>query len=877
MLCANTVYIVQLDASGNASITAGAINNGSSDACGIATMTVAPNAFTCSNVGGNTVTLTVTDVNGNVSTATATVTVEDNVAPVVATQNITVQLDASGNASITAGAINNGSSDACGIASMSVSPSTFNCDNTGANTVTLTVTDVNGNVSSAVATVTVQDNIAPVIVCSSNITVTANPGDCVAVVSWNEPTVTESCAYTVSSSVTSGSSFAIGTTTVNYNVTDASGNDASCSFTVTVNPSPIQLSVAAAAQASGSNISCNGGNDGSATATVTGGCAPYTYDWSNGSTSSTTTGLAAGTYSVTITDNNGTTATASVTLTQPAALVVHSSANTSICFGTYASLSGSANGGSAPYTASWSPASGLATATGFSTAASPVTTTIYALNVTDLNGCVASSSTTVTVFALPVPTITATIQDWCNGIALNASSSTSDFAWAWSNGATTQGIYLTIADGAGVYTVTVTDLNGCVGSSTAGYNFNPQTSFSSYTILAEEEVDLHKYNKVLAGSVGVMEQNGKAKIDKYCEINSAGSFLKADDISASNQAIINQTIHSAATGIALPTMIYHSYAAYYSSVTIPSNQTATVNSNNINVTAKQGSTVTLTGTYYGNIKVEKNARVIFTQDTVYIKEMDIQKGINGVTKVTFNQDAVVIVSEEISIKQNAVFNTGLKHVTVYIGRAVVKNNWNNSGCGSNTSGGNSSLSYYSGELKVIAYNTYFNANVYAKGGEIEIEGEGGCPASYMNGVFIAEEVESHAQNVYWNNANNSCNALASTANKQGMDAIEYVFMPYAATSATAETTNPEPAIAATEAVELVVYPNPTVDLFSVRFNTPNSEIVKVKIYTMAGQLVYAVQVQPNVSTQMEESLPAGVYLVEAVQNDTRTMLRVIKQ
>ena len=78
------------------------------------------------DVGGNTVTLTVTDNNGNISNCTATVTVEDNVDPIAICQDITVSLDASGNASITAADVDNGSNDACGIASLSVSPNAFN-------------------------------------------------------------------------------------------------------------------------------------------------------------------------------------------------------------------------------------------------------------------------------------------------------------------------------------------------------------------------------------------------------------------------------------------------------------------------------------------------------------------------------------------------------------------------------------------------------------------------------------------------------------------------------------------------------------------------------------------------------------------------------
>ena len=86
--------------------------------------------------------------------------VQDIVLPTVITQPVTVQLNATGSASITASQINNGSTDNCGIATITVSPSTFTCANVGANTVTLTVTDVNGNVATASATVTVAIDLA---------------------------------------------------------------------------------------------------------------------------------------------------------------------------------------------------------------------------------------------------------------------------------------------------------------------------------------------------------------------------------------------------------------------------------------------------------------------------------------------------------------------------------------------------------------------------------------------------------------------------------------------------------------------------------------------------------------------------------------------
>ena len=158
---------VQLDANGSVTITPAQIDNDSSDACGIATLALDITSFDCSNVGANTVVLTVTDNNGNSDTESATVTVEDNVNPVAIAQDVIVQLDADGNGSTTAEDVDNGSNDACGIKLLSISQSSFTCDDVGPNTVTLTVTDNNDNVSTVDATVTVEDNVLPTVDCET--------------------------------------------------------------------------------------------------------------------------------------------------------------------------------------------------------------------------------------------------------------------------------------------------------------------------------------------------------------------------------------------------------------------------------------------------------------------------------------------------------------------------------------------------------------------------------------------------------------------------------------------------------------------------------------------------------------------------------------
>ncbi|MDH5382713.1 MAG: T9SS type A sorting domain-containing protein, partial [Cyclobacteriaceae bacterium] len=153
---------LELDASGKGTITSADIDNGSSDVCGIASLSLDKVSFDCSNIGDNVVSLTATDNNGNLTSASAMVTVVDLVAPEVFTKNITLELDASGKGTITSADIDNGSSDACGIASLSLDKVNFDCSNIGDNVVSLTVTDIFGNSSVETALVTIT-NETPVI------------------------------------------------------------------------------------------------------------------------------------------------------------------------------------------------------------------------------------------------------------------------------------------------------------------------------------------------------------------------------------------------------------------------------------------------------------------------------------------------------------------------------------------------------------------------------------------------------------------------------------------------------------------------------------------------------------------------------------------
>jgi len=171
-ICQNVA--IYLDAAGQASVTAAQFDNGSHDNCGIASLSLSKYNFDCSNLGANTVTMTVLDIHGNSSTCSCVVTVYDNIAPTVITKDINVYLDGAGQASIVAADVNNGTYDNCSF-TLTVVPNTFNCSNLGPNTVTLTATDPSSNVSSNTAIVTVIDNIPPTFTAPIDITIYTDP------------------------------------------------------------------------------------------------------------------------------------------------------------------------------------------------------------------------------------------------------------------------------------------------------------------------------------------------------------------------------------------------------------------------------------------------------------------------------------------------------------------------------------------------------------------------------------------------------------------------------------------------------------------------------------------------------------------------------
>ncbi|HVE61633.1 MAG TPA: T9SS type A sorting domain-containing protein [Chitinophagaceae bacterium] len=192
------------------------------------------------NSSGN-YTVTVTTNGCSATSAATTVTVEDNTKPTVVTKNITVQLDANGNATIAEDAVNNGSSDACGGLTFDTDKTTFNCGNVGANTVTLTVRDANGNSETGTATVTVKDEVKPVATCK-NIEVYLGQDGTVSITPQQVNNgSSDACGITLSLDKTSFNTTNVGANTVTLTVKDPSNNSSSCQATITVKKRPTIL------------------------------------------------------------------------------------------------------------------------------------------------------------------------------------------------------------------------------------------------------------------------------------------------------------------------------------------------------------------------------------------------------------------------------------------------------------------------------------------------------------------------------------------------------------------------------------------------------------------------------------------------------------
>ncbi|MBA0885578.1 MBG domain-containing protein, partial [Flavobacterium undicola] len=425
-------------------------------------------AATATGLAAGSYTVTVTDANGCTATRNYTLTQPTAISTATGSQtNVSCNGGTNGSASVSPSGGTPGYT-------YSWSPSggtAATATGLAAGSYTVTVTDANGCTATRNYTITQPSAISTASGSQTNVSCNGGTNGSASVSpSGGTPGYTYSWSPSGGTAATA-TGLAAGSYTVT--VTDANGCTATRNYTLT---QPSAISTASGSQ---TNVSCNGGTNGSASVSPSGGTPGYTYSWSpSGGTAATATGLAAGSYTVTVTDANGCTATRNYTITQPSAISTASGSQTNVSCngGTNGSASVSPSGGTPGYTYSWSPSGGTAaTATGLAAGS-------YTVTITDANGCTATRNFTVTQ---PSAISTATGSQTnvsCNGgsngsASVSPSGGTPGYTYSWSPSGGTAATATGLA--AGSYTVTITDANGC--SATRNYTITQPSALSFTT------------------------------------------------------------------------------------------------------------------------------------------------------------------------------------------------------------------------------------------------------------------------------------------------------------------------------------------------------------------------------------------------------------
>ncbi len=284
--------------------------------------------------------------------------------------------------------------------------------------------------------------------------------------------------------LTSASISNLGASIYNYTITDANG----CSVTGAAVVDNAVLSELQAAPIA-TDISCAGASNGGIALNVGGGTGlgTYTYTWAHNNTLNTEslTGLSVGLYTVTVTDANNCSIEAMIDVWAPQAIATNPTVVNSLCFG---SATGSVDlhtsGGTGSLTTGWAHDSQLN-----SDVAQNLAAGTYTVTISDENACTLSTSVSVTQPALGY-TILNTLSDAtafgeCDGtISLtNVTGNTSPYTYTWST-TPVQSSNTASQLCAGIYTVTVTDLNNCTTTATFAVTEPLETGISAVNELS---------------------------------------------------------------------------------------------------------------------------------------------------------------------------------------------------------------------------------------------------------------------------------------------------------------------------------------------------------------------------------------------------------
>ncbi|MBL7890267.1 MAG: gliding motility-associated C-terminal domain-containing protein [Bacteroidia bacterium] len=430
---------------------------------------------TASNIGAGTYTVTVTDGNGCTRTDVVTLT-----QPTVLTSSAAVTSNYNGQ-NISCNGANNGTAAIAHVGG--TAPYTYSWNTTpsqpsaiaiglGASSYTATVTDANGCTSTSTVSLTQPAALATTTSIISNYNGQniscngANDGSALATVTGG--TTPYSYSWSTSPAQSTSTASSLGEATYTVSISDVNGCTSSATVALT-QPAVLTSTAIAASNYNGFNISCHGLSDGAIDMTTAGGTSPYQFSWNNGGTTEDISGVVAGTYNAIVTDVNGCTSTASVTLIQADSVLATINVLSNYngfgvsCFNNAdGTIDINVSGGTSTYTYLWSNNDTTQDVTGLIAGA-------YLVTVTDANNC---SDTMTTVLTQPTAMniVVDSISNYngfnvscfnsSNGsISLTTSGGVGPYNFLWNNNAITEDIDSIPYGG---YLVTVTDANNCV-------------------------------------------------------------------------------------------------------------------------------------------------------------------------------------------------------------------------------------------------------------------------------------------------------------------------------------------------------------------------------------------------------------------------------
>jgi len=624
----------------------------------------------------------------------------------------------------------------------------------------------------------------------------------------------------------------------------------------------------------------------------------------------TYTATNSGNYTVEITNATGCSAISSgITVTANAYPVVTAiTGNTTVNAGATTQLSTTTAGGV------WSSNSSNATVntSGLVTGVAAGSATIsYA--VTNASGCVTAVTTVVTVSSipicnvLPVAIITASGADeFCNKVTLTGSTSAANanYKWVTSNNtvyATSQQISLGLSSNEGDYKLYVS-ANGCT-SLAATYTFRKEDQVSSYAILAYKKVDLGKYNKVVAGSIGVMDEKGEAKIDKYTYITGQGAFVKAPKIHKhggsengwgwgnwyANNGHSNGSSFQAIYGTAnvtLPGMQTNTASTkYLPNYTVSSYATVTLSGNYKTLSIRKGASVILNGNTFGTIDLEEGASVQFKASVLNIENLIVEDGARDgyYSYIRFAPGTSIRISRKVKIGSQVIVNPDYHTVTFYMAdQRSDEEKFTVKGADTKVI---ANILMPNGKLRVTAtdddnddhdncdHKAHSSGNCKHKhhghkGCDHRAHNASDCSDDvYMVGLFVAEMVESKGNTVIWGSFDCGSSALTVIPNNKTT----------AVTQSTTSEGKQSETVTTEEVLKVTVMPNPTTTYFTLKVESKYQTPVNIRVLDANGRIVDAkTKIIPNSTLQLGANYQTGTYFAEMIQGTSRKVVQLMK-